>query len=110
MSSKELQEQEIVEEIAENTLSRVAQASSSAKSALKWGFVVEGACWAYTVYDSNKKLKNMEITPQQHRKTVIKCTGGATGSLGGGALGSFIGNLYFLVLAPSLVDLWRSGW
>ena len=85
----------VAEEIAENSLSRVAQASSSAKSALKWGFVVEGACWAYTVYESKKKLNNKEITPKQHRKTVITRTGGATGSLGGGALGSFVGTLIF---------------
>lgn len=83
------------EEIAENTLSRFAQASSSAKSALKWGFFVEALILGYTVYDSKKKLDGNKITPQQCRKRIIKRTGGATGSLGGGALGSFVGTLVF---------------
>ena len=82
----------LVEEAVEN-ISKLTLAKSSAKSALKWGFVVEGACLAYTIYDSHTKLKKKEITSDQYTRTVVKRSSGAAASLGGGAVGSFVGTL-----------------
>ena len=82
----------LFEEAVEN-ISKFTQAKSSAKSALKWGFIVEGACLAYTIYDSHTKLKKKEITPEQCKRTVVKRSSGAAASLGGGAVGSFVGTL-----------------
>ena len=79
-----------VDEVAETALSK---ASLSAKSALKWGVVVEGVCLAYTVYNLKRKLDKKEITGRQFRKALIKRTGGATGSVTGGTAGTFIGTL-----------------
>lgn len=84
----------LAEEAAEN-ISRLRQAASSAKSALIWGAAIEGVCWGYSCYTSYRKLQEKTITPEQHRRTVIKRTGGAAGSLGGGTLGSFVGTLVF---------------
>ena len=82
------------EEAAEH-LTKFTQASRSARSALKCGILVDGVFLAYSVGTSYSKYQKNEISWEQHRKTVIKRTGAATGSVGAGALGSFVGTLVF---------------
>ena len=81
--------------VAEESLSTLTKAKQSAKSALKWGIAVDGVVLAYTCCKSYSKYKDGAVTWEQHRRTVIKRTGGATGSVGGGAIGSFVGTMIF---------------
>ena len=85
----------MAEEVVESTAKYSARAAQCAKASLKAGVVFDGACLAYSAGKSYMKYRNGGITWEEHRETLMKRTGGAAGSVGMGAIGTFVGTLVF---------------
>ena len=84
----------VAEEVVKNT-TKYSKAAQCAKASLKVGVVVDGVCLAFCIYKSYKKYTNEQISWEEHRETVMKRIGGAAGSVGMEALGTFVGTLVF---------------
>ena len=84
----------VAEEVVESTV-KYSRAAQCAKASLKAGVVVDGVCLVYSAGRSYWKYRDGRISWEEHRETLCKRTGGAAGSVGMGAAGTFIGTLVF---------------
>ena len=82
----------VAEEVVESTV-KYSRAAQCAKASLKAGVVIDGACLAYSAGKSYMKYRDGTILWEEHRETLMKRTGGAAGSVGMGAIGTFVGTL-----------------
>ena len=84
----------VAEEVIESTV-KYSRAAQCAKASLKAGVVIDGACLVYSAGKSYMKYRDGTISWEEHRETLMKRTGGAAGSVGMGAVGTFVGTLVF---------------
>ena len=82
------------EEIA-GGVSKLSKAKAGAESVIKWGIVVDGAVFVYTVCNAACKYHNRDITYREFRSTTIKRGSATIGSIGMGGAGAFVGSLIF---------------
>jgi cation transport regulator ChaB len=84
----------VAEEVVESTV-KYSRAAQCAKASMKAGVIIDGACLAYSAGKSHMKYRAGTISWEEHRETLMKRTGGAAGSVGMGAVGTFVGTLVF---------------
>ena len=82
------------EEIA-GGVGKLSKAKAGAKSAIKWGIVVDGVVFVYTVGNAACKYHNGDISYREFRRTTIKRGSATIGSIGMGGAGAFVGSLIF---------------
>ena len=98
-SSKTLQAARAVtstaaEEVLEN-VSKFTRASQSAKSALKFGAIIDGTVAFATIGYNGYRYSQGEINGREFKRVAIRRSSAAVGSVGMSAAGSFIGTLIF---------------
>ena len=83
---------ETTEEVVETTaLSAYKKFSCGAKAGLIGGAAIEGVFLVGTWYFSSEDVKQGNKSPKEHQQHMVKCSGGACGSVAGGAVGAAVG-------------------